>query len=68
MHAFVRFCVPRFLVVLSHFCALFQFLEKRNSNGVLLSSVYPIKGLNYLTLDTDQNPWFTFSYSWIGEI
>lgn len=43
-------------------------LEKRNSNGVLLSSVYPIKGLNYLTLDTDQNPWFTFSYSWIGSI
>jgi hypothetical protein len=43
-------------------------LEKRNSNGVLLSSVYPIIGLNHLTLDIDQNPWFTFSYSWVGSV
>lgn len=43
-------------------------LEKRNSNGVLLSSVYPIIGLNHLTLDTNQNPWFTFSYDWIGSV
>jgi len=48
----------------SHECIL----EKRNSNGVLLSSVGDIRGLNYLTLDTHQNPWFTFSYSWIGSV
>lgn len=43
-------------------------LEKRNSNGVLLSSFGPIMGLNKLTLDYKQNPWFTYSYSWIGNI
>lgn len=43
-------------------------LEKRNSTGVLLSSIYPIRGLNHLTLDLNQNPWFTFSYSWIGSV
>jgi hypothetical protein len=34
----------------------------------LLSAISPIYGLNHLTLDRDQNPWFTFSYSWIGSI
>jgi hypothetical protein len=43
-------------------------LEKRDSFGNLLSSVFPIYGLNHLTLDYQQNPWFTFSYSWIGSI
>jgi hypothetical protein len=43
-------------------------LEKRDSFGNRLSSVYPIYGLNHLTLDYNQNPWFTFSYSWIGAI
>lgn len=43
-------------------------LEKRSSTGTLLSSFHPIKGLNYLTLDYEQNIWFTFSYSWIGSI
>jgi len=43
-------------------------LEKRSSTGQLLSSVFPIRGLNYLTIDSNQNPWFTFSYSWIGSI
>jgi len=43
-------------------------LEKRSSTGTLLSSFYPIMGLNHLTLDWDQNIWFTFSYSHIGNI
>jgi hypothetical protein len=43
-------------------------LEKRDSFGNLLSSISPIYGLNHLTLDLNQNPWFTFSYSWIGAI
>jgi len=43
-------------------------LEKRNSLGQLLSSVYPIYGLNHLTLDVKQNPWFSFSYDWIGSL
>lgn len=43
-------------------------LEKRSSTGKLLSSVFPIRGLNHLTIDSDQNPWFTYSYSWIGTV
>ncbi len=43
-------------------------LEKRSSTGQLLSSVFPIRGLNYLTIDSDQNPWFTYSYSWVGTV
>jgi hypothetical protein len=43
-----------------------NFLEKRNSNGKLLSTFGPFKGLNYLTLDKYQNPWFTHSYQYIG--
>jgi len=43
-------------------------LEKRSSSGILLSSISFIRGLNYLTLDNEQNPWFTFSYSWVGSI
>jgi PKD repeat protein len=43
-------------------------LEKRSSTGQLLSSVSPIRGLNHLTIDSNQNPWFTYSYSWIGTV
>lgn len=43
-------------------------LEKRSSDGVLLSSFGPFRGLNYVTLDLYQNPWFTYSYSWIGSV
>jgi PKD repeat protein len=43
-------------------------LEKRSSTGTILSSISGFRGLNYLTLDTNQNPWFTFSYSWIGSV
>jgi PKD repeat protein len=43
-------------------------LEKRSTYGHLLSAIYPIRGLNYLTLDSNQNIWFTFSYSWIGTV
>ena len=44
------------------------FLEKRNSRGMLLSSFGPFNGINHLTLDKDENPWFTYSYHWIGNI
>ena len=43
-------------------------LEKRNSNGMLLSSYGNINGLNNLTLDLNQNIWFTYSYSRIATI
>jgi PKD repeat protein len=44
------------------------YIEKRNTNGNKLSSFGPFRGLNKLTLDINQNPWFTFSYSWVGSI
>jgi hypothetical protein len=43
-------------------------LEKRDTNGNLISSFGPIIGLNELALDLDQNLWFTYSYSRIGVI
>jgi hypothetical protein len=43
-------------------------LEKRNTNGVLLSSFKSIRGINNLTIDINQNPWFTYSYSRIGYV
>ena len=43
-------------------------LEKRDPNGSLIKSFGPFLGLNKLTLDINQNPWFTFSYSWVGSI
>jgi len=43
-------------------------LEKRDSNGVLLSSFGPIRGINNLALDNNQNIWFTYSYNKIGTI
>jgi hypothetical protein len=44
------------------------YLEKRDTNGVLLTSYGPFAGINHLTLDVNQNPWFTFSYQWAGVI
>jgi hypothetical protein len=46
----------------------YSFIEKRNSFGTLLSTFGPFRGINYLTLDSNQNPWFTYSYSRIGKI
>lgn len=46
----------------------YSFIEKRNSLGTLLSTFGPFRGVNYLTLDVNQNPWFTYSYSRIGKI
>lgn len=43
-----------------------NYLQKRNTNGVLLSTFGPFNGLNYLTIDNKQNPWFTHSYQYIG--
>lgn len=43
-------------------------LEKRDTNGNLLSSFGNIRGLNNLTIDINQNIWFTYSYSRIATI
>jgi hypothetical protein len=43
-------------------------IEKRDTNGNLLSSFGPIMGVNELTLDLNQNLWFSYSYSRIGKI
>jgi hypothetical protein len=43
-------------------------IEKRNTNGVLLSSFDQLMGVNELALDPDQNLWFTYSYSRVGFI
>lgn len=45
-----------------------SYLEKRNSNGVLLSTFGPFKAINHLTIDNNQNIWFTHSYQYIGSI
>jgi hypothetical protein len=44
------------------------YLEKRDTNGTLLSTYGPFAGINHLTLDRNQNPWFTFSYQWVGTV
>jgi hypothetical protein len=41
-------------------------IEKRDTNGMLLSSYGNIMGVNELTLDPEQNLWFTYSYSRLG--
>ena len=45
-----------------------SYLEKRNTNGALLSTFGPFKFINHLTIDSNQNPWFTYSYQYIGTI
>jgi hypothetical protein len=41
-------------------------IEKRNTNGVILSAFGPIRGMNEMALDLNQNLWFTYSYSRLG--
>jgi hypothetical protein len=43
-------------------------LEKRNSEGELLSAFGPIQKLNKITLDINQNLWYTNQYSTVGYI
>ena len=43
-------------------------IEKRDTNGNLLSSFGPILGVNEIALDLNQNLWFSYSYSRIGKI
>lgn len=43
-------------------------IEKRDTNGALISAFGPINNVNELALDLDQNLWFTYSYSRIGVI
>ena len=44
------------------------YLQKINSLGELVSSFGGFNAINHLTLDTEQNPWFTYSYQWVGTI
>lgn len=44
------------------------FLEKRDTNGNILSSFGPFFGIQHLTLDQFDNPWFTHSYQWVGRV
>lgn len=44
------------------------FIEKRSSTGVLLSTYNNIKSPNFLTLDDDQNLWFSYAFNTIGYI
>ena len=44
------------------------FIEKRDSMGNVLNSYGPFNGINHLTLDTNQTPWFTYHYNWIANI
>lgn len=43
-------------------------IEKRDSYGNLIAAFAPIRGLNNLTLDNNQNLWFTYDYQSIGKI
>ena len=43
-------------------------VEKRNSNGTLLSSFGGIRQPNHATIDAQQNFWFTFDYDKVGKI
>jgi hypothetical protein len=43
-------------------------IEKRDTNGILLSSFNNIMGVNEFALDPEQNLWFTYSYGRIGYI
>jgi hypothetical protein len=45
-----------------------SYIVKLNSNGQTLSSFGPYNGVNHLTIDINQNLWFTYSYQWIGSI
>lgn len=46
----------------------FGSIQKRSSTGVLLSTFNGIRSPNYLTLDMDQNLWFSYGYNKIGYI
>lgn len=63
-----QFTITHDLVPATSARFLAGFVEKRNSLGVLLSSFGPFNGLNHLTLDNEENPWFTYSYHWIANI
>jgi streptogramin lyase len=43
-------------------------IEKRTTNGVLLSSFDSIRNPNYITLDASQNLWYTFGFNEIAVI
>lgn len=43
-------------------------IEKRSSNGTLLRAITGLRNPNYLTLDTNQNLWFSYAFHNIGTI
>ena len=44
------------------------FIEKRNSDGVLLSSYRNLPSVTHLTLDQYQNLWYLYDYNGMGKI
>jgi hypothetical protein len=46
----------------------YGYLEKRDSFGNLLTAFGAYNNINHITLDVNQNPWFTYSYNWVGTI
>ena len=47
---------------------LLGFIEKRDTNGTLLSAFGPFNNINHLTIDMNQNVWFTYSYHYVATI
>ena len=44
------------------------FIEQRDSNGFLINQYNGIRNINNITLDINQNLWFTYGYSMLGFI
>jgi hypothetical protein len=44
------------------------YIEKRDTYGNLLSSFGPFSNINHLTIDMNQNIWFTYSYHYVATI
>ena len=45
-----------------------SYIKKYDTNGSLLDTIGPYRGINHLTLDAYQNIWFTYGYNWVGFI
>lgn len=45
-----------------------SYLQKRNSFGRVLSSYGYLNNINHITLDINQNPWFTYGYNQLGSL
>jgi hypothetical protein len=45
-----------------------SYLQYINTNGALLTSFGPFNSINDITIDINQNIWFTYSYHYVGSI